>query len=173
VEAVGLRLIPTPMKQTTLEDYIQRVYWLRGMVVGIVPPTTHGGLDIRIWMMNHSIFRILTVKARQRGALMPEILDEIKKEALKGIKPLGNSVYIYVLPHDSKIGSIVMPSAHAQRTEEAFVIAKGKDVEELEVGDKILINYKGGAHIQLSETYSNEPRHRIIIEHNILAKVEK
>lgn len=104
---------------------------------------------------------------------MPEIPDEIKEKALKGIKPLGNNAYIYVLEHSSAIGVIQMPAQHAQRTEEAYVIAVGKDVEELEIGDKILISYNAGTHIQLSETYSKEPRHRIIIEHNILTKVEK
>jgi co-chaperonin GroES (HSP10) len=103
---------------------------------------------------------------------MPKIPDEILKEALKGIRPLGSNLYIYVLPRAEKIGLIVTAGA-AQRTEEAIVIAKGKGVEELDIGDKILISYSEGTHIQLPETYSKEPRHRIIIEHNILAGVSE
>lgn len=102
---------------------------------------------------------------------MPKIPDEIKKEALKGIKPLGMNVYIYVFERATQIGRIQVANV-AQRTEEAVVIAIGKEVKELEVGDKILISYSEGTHIQLPETYSREPRHRIIIEHNILTKVE-
>ena len=103
---------------------------------------------------------------------MTEIPDEIKKEALKNVRPLGSNLYIYVLPRAEKIGLIVTANA-AQRTEEAIIIAKGKGVEELEVGDKILISYSEGTHIQLPETYSREPRHRIIIEHNILTRVNQ
>lgn len=103
---------------------------------------------------------------------MPKIPDEIKEKALKNIRPLGSNLYIYVLPRAEKIGLIVTANA-AQRTEEAIVIAKGEEVEELEVGDKILISYSEGTHIQLPETYSREPRHRIIIEHNILCAVNQ
>ena len=102
---------------------------------------------------------------------MPEIPEEIKAKALEGLRPLGNNVYIYVLEHAEKIGSIITSHA-AQRTEEAYVIAVGKGVEYLEVGDRILISYSEGTHIQLPETYSNEPRHRIIVEHNILTAVD-
>ena len=102
---------------------------------------------------------------------MHKIPDEIKEKALKGIEPLGNSVYIYVLERATSIGVIQLASQTAQRTEEAIVIAIGKGVEELEIGDKILISYSAGTHIQLPETYSNEPRHRIIAEFNILTKV--
>lgn len=104
---------------------------------------------------------------------MPKIPDEIKSEVLKGIKPLGSNLYIYVLPRAKSIGLIEVPTQTAQRTEEAIVIAKGKGVEELEVGDKILISYSEGTHVQLPETYSREPHHRIIIEHNILCAVNQ
>ena len=104
---------------------------------------------------------------------MPEISDEIKKEALKDIKPLGSNVYLYMLPRDTKIGLIEVPTQHAQRTERGIVIAVGKDAEELKPGDEVLISFHEGTHIQLPETYSKEPTHRILIEHNILVKVEK
>ena len=104
---------------------------------------------------------------------MPKIPEEIQKEALRGIIPLGSNVYIYVLPRSTKIGLIEVPTQHAQRTEEAIVMAIGKGVEELAVGDKILISYNAGTHIQLPATYSREPRHRVIIEHNILVKVNQ
>lgn len=104
---------------------------------------------------------------------MPNISDDIKKESLKGIVPLGNNVYLYVLPRATKIGIIEVPTQTAQRTEEAIVIAIGKGVEELGVGDKVLISFHSGTHIQLPETYSREPQHRIIAEFNILVKVNQ
>ena len=104
---------------------------------------------------------------------MPEIPGEIQEKALKGIEPLGSNVYIYVLERATKIGLIEVASQTAQRTEEAIVIAVGKGVEELEPGDNILISYSAGTHIQLPETYSHEPRHRVIIEHNILVRRNK
>ena len=104
---------------------------------------------------------------------MKPIPDEIKDKVLKGIRPLGSNLYIYVLERAKNIGIIALPTQTAQRTEEAIVIAKGKGVEELEVGDKILISYSEGTHIQLPETYSKEPRHRVIIEHNILCAVKQ
>ena len=102
---------------------------------------------------------------------MKSIPDEIKDKVLKGIRPLGSNLYIYVLERATKIGLIEVAGV-AQRTEEAIVIAKGEGVKELEVGDKILISYSEGTHIQLPETYSKEPRHRVIIEHNVLCAVK-
>ncbi len=103
---------------------------------------------------------------------MPKIPEEIKEKTLKNIRPLGSNLYIYVLDRASKIG-LVEVAGVAQRTEEAIVIAKGKGVEELEVGDKILISFSEGTHIQLPATYSQEPHHRVIIEHNVLAGVDE
>ena len=102
---------------------------------------------------------------------MPEISDEIKKEVLRDIEPLRNNVYIYILPRIKKLGLIEMPEQHKEYTETAMVIAIGKDVEELEVGDKILIPYHEGTHLQVSETYTKSSLHRIIVEHNVTTKV--
>ena len=89
------------------------------------------------------------------------------------MEPLGTNVYIYMLPRIKKLGLIEMPEAHREYTEKAMVIAIGKDVKELEVGDKILIPYHEGTHLQIEETYNKSSLHRIIIEHNILTKVGK
>ena len=102
---------------------------------------------------------------------MKPIPDEIKKEVLKDIKPLRNNVYIYMLPRIKKMGLIEMPEQHKEYTEKAMVIAVGKDVEELEVGDTILIPYHEGTHLQIEETYTESSLHRIIVEHNVTTKV--
>ena len=103
---------------------------------------------------------------------MPKVPDEIEKETLD-LKPLGNNVYIYVLPRAKKIGLIELPGHHRKHTEEAIVIAVGRGVEELEIGDKVLITFNQGTHLQITETYSESSVHRIIAEFNILTKVNQ
>jgi len=44
-------------------------------------------------------------------------------------------------------------------------------VEELEVGDTILIPFHEGTHLQVEETYTESSLHRIIVEHNVTTKV--
>ena len=102
---------------------------------------------------------------------MKSIPDEIKKEILGDVIPLRNNVYIYILPRIKKLGLIEMPEQHREYTETAMVIAVGKDVEELEPGDKILIPYHEGTHLQVAETYTESSLHRIIVEHNVTTKV--
>ena len=102
---------------------------------------------------------------------MPVIPDEIKKEVLKDMIPLRNNVYIYMLPRIKKLGLIEIPGQHKEYTEKAMVIAIGKDVEELKIGDIILIPFHEGTHLQVAETYTESSLHRIIIEHNVTTKV--
>ena len=71
------------------------------------------------------------------------------------------------------MGLIEMPEAHREYTEKAMIVAVGKDVKEVMVGDTILIPYHEGTHLQIEETYTESSLHRIIIEHNILTKVGK
>ena len=101
---------------------------------------------------------------------MPKIPDEVQKEALD-LEPLGSNVYIYILPRIKKLGMIEIPGLHREYTEKAMVITTGKDVEEVKPGDKILITYSAGTHLQIAETYTESSLHRIIIEHNILTKI--
>jgi len=102
---------------------------------------------------------------------MPNIPDEIKKETLKDMEPLGDNLYIYVLPRVKKMGSIELPEAYKQHTEMAIVITIGKDVKELKPGDRILISYHMGVHLQIGDTYTESSLHRIIVEHNVLSKI--
>ena len=103
---------------------------------------------------------------------MKSIPDEIMKEIIPGMHPLGTNVYIYMLPRIKKLGLIEMPETHREYTEKAMIIAVGKDVKEVAIGDIILIPYHEGTHLQIEETYAESSLHRIIIEHNILSKVK-
>ena len=103
---------------------------------------------------------------------MKPIPDEIKKEIIPGMRPLGSNVYIYILPRIKKLGLVEMPEQHREYTEKAMVIAIADGVKELEIGDIILIPYHEGIHLQIEETYTESSLHRIIIEHNILSAVD-
>lgn len=89
------------------------------------------------------------------------------------IIPTGDNLYVIMEKRVEKMGTIVMPGAFQQRTEKATVMAVGDGVEHYKVGDKILISYSAGTHLQLPETYKEQAQHRIIIEHNILCKYEE
>ena len=94
-------------------------------------------------------------------------------EPLDFIQPILDKIYITVEDKAEKIGLVEIPGDARMRTQIATVQAVGKDVEELKKGDKILIPFDAGLHIQLPETYSFEPFHRIIRDHEIWSKVTK
>lgn len=88
------------------------------------------------------------------------------------IIPTGNNLYLKMEKRVEKMGLIEVPEAYQQRTEKAEVIAVGDEVEKYKVGDKVLISYNAGTHIQLPETYKEQAIHRIIVEYNILCRYE-
>ena len=89
------------------------------------------------------------------------------------IIPMGDNLYLQVEARVKKMGVIEMPDAYQQRTEKATVISIGDEVKKYKEGDKVLISYNAGTHIQLPETYKESAAHRIIIEHNILCRYEE
>jgi len=89
------------------------------------------------------------------------------------IRPVGQNLYIIMEERAGKMGTIEMPSSYQQRSEIAVVKAIGDEVEKIAVGDRVLISYSSGTHVQLPETYTESSKHRIIIEHEILARLEE
>jgi len=89
------------------------------------------------------------------------------------IVPFADKLYIKVLERTSKIKNVFVPEDHKMRTEKAEVVSVGEDVKHFKPGDKILVMFYSGIHIQTPETYSHEPTHRLIVEHEILAKFEE
>jgi co-chaperonin GroES (HSP10) len=86
------------------------------------------------------------------------------------IIPFGDKLYIKVLERATKIKNVFIPQDHKMRTEKAEVISVGEDVKYFKPGDKILVMFYSGIHVQTPETYSQAPTHRLIVEHEILAK---
>lgn len=86
------------------------------------------------------------------------------------IIPFGDKLYIKMLQRPDMVHGVVVPEKYRQRTEKAEVISVGEDVKHFKVGDKILVQFYSGIHIQTEETYSQEPMHRLIVEHEILSK---
>lgn len=94
-------------------------------------------------------------------------------EPLKFIQPIKDKIYITIEEKAEEIGSIIIPQDAKMRSQIGVIQAKGEEVNGFEIGDKVLISFGAGIHIQLPETYSFEPFHRIIVEHEILSKVKK
>lgn len=91
------------------------------------------------------------------------------KHMLK-IKPVRDNLYIEVLQRPTEMRGIVMPEKYRYRTEKAIIRAIGPEVKgDYKVGQFFILQFYSGIHIQLEETYSQEPLHRIINESEILA----
>jgi len=103
--------------------------------------------------------------------------------ALDYIQPLGDNIYLEMDERkEEKPGLIVLQETRHQRTEIGTVIAMGSRlkipdqigyVTDLQIGDRVLISFYTGVQIQIPETISKEPLHRIVKEYEILAKITK
>ena len=86
------------------------------------------------------------------------------------IYPQGNRVYILLEKVEAKmVGSILLPDKHSEKTRIGVVKAKGKDVDDYKVGDKVLVQYYAGVVIDLFDEGMDDDTHRIVNASNILA----
>ena len=90
------------------------------------------------------------------------------------IIPVGDSIYLEVLPMREEQGLIKLPEVHSERTRKAVVRAIGDEVKKYKVGDKVLISYFTGTHLHLFElnAYDKPDLHRMVRQDAILAKYE-
>ena len=93
-------------------------------------------------------------------------------EPLDFIKPFGDKLYVTIEEKATKIGLIELSENARMRSQIAIVQALGEEVKGFNVGDRILVTFHAGIDIQLPETYSKELYHRIINDHEILAKIK-
>ena len=93
--------------------------------------------------------------------------------ALSFIEPLGDNIYVLMDEREGASKIIISPDQYQQISEVGTVIAVGDEVTKVGIGDKIIISYYTGSHLQLPESYSESKYHRIIREHEILCRVNK
>lgn len=102
-----------------------------------------------------------------------EALAKYKEEDGKlNIIAADDKLYIKVLDRPSTMRGIPVPNSYSMATEKAEVISAGEKITSFKPGDKILVYYSSGIHIQTEETYTESSKHRLIREHEILAKYE-
>jgi len=95
------------------------------------------------------------------------------RKPLPFIEPLGDTIYVLMDEREQKSSIIFTPQDAQQISEVGTVVKKGKEVNKVEVGDKIIISYYTGIHLQLPECYSDSKYHRIIREHEILCRISE
>jgi len=93
--------------------------------------------------------------------------------ALDYLEPLGDNVYLEMDEREGVSKIIATPDAYRQRAEKGTVISIGPDVKGLKPGDRVVISFHTGIHIQLPETYVRPDKHRIVREFEILAKLKE
>ena len=90
------------------------------------------------------------------------------------LEPKGDNIYLYMDLREQKSSIIVTPEATQQISETGVIMKKGPKVsDEWSIGDRVMIHYYTGTHIQLKEVYSTSRYHRIIREHEILTKINQ
>lgn len=85
---------------------------------------------------------------------------------------------VFVIMDDAqeKVGSIIVPDKHQERTRVGTIYGVGPEVKYHKVGDRVLVGYWGGIGLHLigRELYGqrvDEYRFRIFRESEILAKI--
>jgi len=99
--------------------------------------------------------------------------DDERGKPLDFIKPFGDHIYLF-MDGRSGISNVIITQNYQQITETATIIALGKKAKKnFKVGDKVMISYNSGIHIQIKESYSTSKHHRILREHQILTKINQ
>jgi len=93
---------------------------------------------------------------------------------LSFIEPKGDCMYLFMDLREQKSRYIFTPENSQQISETGVIMAKGPRVsDEFQVGDRVAIHYYTGTHLQFKECYSVSQFHRIVREHEILAKINQ
>lgn len=91
------------------------------------------------------------------------------------IKPVGKKVFVELSPVKEKktAGGIVLPDLHHEEFRIGFILAKGKEVDDFEVGDKILVGWVFGESIHLPDKDILDDTLRVGTQSEIWAKLEE
>lgn len=99
--------------------------------------------------------------------------EDKRGKPLDFLEPFGDNLYIF-MDERKAVSNIIITADSQQITETATVMALGdKAKENFKVGDKIMITYNTGIHIQIKESYSTSKYHRIVREHEILTCIDQ
>lgn len=101
------------------------------------------------------------------------MVDDPRGKPLDFIEAHGDHIYLF-MDVRGDVSSVLITPDRQQITESATIISRGEDVtKDLQVGDKVLISYSTGIHIQIKESYTTSKYHRIIRDHEILTKINQ
>ena len=72
-----------------------------------------------------------------------------------------------------KVGEIWITDKHSEKIRIATVLDVGKDVTEYKKGDRVILNYYTGAILYILDLRWLNDTHKIVMEDNVLGKVEE
>ena len=73
---------------------------------------------------------------------------------------------------ERKVGGVLIVDKHSEKIRIATVLDVGKDVTEYKKGDRVILNYYTGAILYILDLGWHNDTHKIVMEDNILGKVE-
>ena len=74
---------------------------------------------------------------------------------------------------ERKVGAIWVTDKHSEKIRIATVLDVGKDVTEYKKGDRVVLNYYTGMILYILDLRWLNDTHKIVMEDNILGKVEE
>lgn len=102
------------------------------------------------------------------------MLDDKRGKPMDFIVPFGDSLYVFMDIREQKSSIIVTPEESQQITEVGTIISRGDGVDQqFKIGDKVLISYYTGIHLQIKESYTTSKYHRLVREHEILTIIDQ
>lgn len=72
-----------------------------------------------------------------------------------------------------KVGEIWVTDRHSEKIRIATVLDVGKEVTEYKKGDRVILNYYTGMILYILDMSWHDDTHKIVMEDNILGKVEE
>jgi len=98
---------------------------------------------------------------------------DFELHGIKTIKPVGKKVFVELNPIEEKKtkGGVILPALHHEEFRIGFILAKGKEVNDFEVGDKILVGWVFGESIHFPDQHILDDTLRVGTQSEIWAKI--
>lgn len=99
--------------------------------------------------------------------------DDPRGRPLDFLEAHDDHLYI-MMDRRKEVSKYICRPDSQQVTETGTVISKGSKVsDDFQEGDKVMIRYNIGVHIQIEENYTTSEFHRIVREHEIMTKINQ